>query len=119
MGHPSLRWNVSEDQGLAIIHQTLLEVLREQPKQYLPIHDLVFRLNQRGRHRSIHTRKKHNCLTKYIKCQYGGLTHFLKDYPFYEVHTREGQLYIHFVEEKYEPDLCKRGLTRDHDWVLV
>ena len=56
MGHPSLRWNVSEDQGLAIIHQTLLEVLREQPKQYLPIHDLVFRLNQRGRHRSIHTR---------------------------------------------------------------
>ena len=119
MGHASYNWNVSDERGLEIIHTLLIEILSEQPKNYLPIQDLVFQLNLRGRHLSIHKLKKHNSMIKYIKNKFGGLTQLIQDYMFYEIVTKQNQIYIYYHEDLYSDDLCTRRLTKEQDWIFV
>ena len=120
-----LKWNVSDAKGLDIIHRTLIDILKVQPKRYMALNDLVFMLNSRTRHHNIHSQKKHNCLTKYIKVKHGGIMKFLDSYALYGIRIKHNVDYVYLMVHEgpiATEELLKEvkpWLTRDRDWVLV
>ena len=123
MVHGSIKWNISDERGIHIIHQGLIRILREQPKKFLPLKDLVFLLNRRTRYHKIHNNKKHNSLTNYIKIKYGGIIKFLDDYGLYGIRIKDNIDYIHLMdrEDLTEQELIDstKRITGDNEWVLV
>lgn len=120
-----LKWNVSDEKGLELIHRTLIDLLKVQPKKYMSLNDLVFLMNSRTRACNIHTKKKHNCLTKYIQIKYGGIVKFLDSYSLYGLLKKNNIDYVHLMipDEKIVTDdliqEVKPWLTKERDWVLV
>ena len=120
-----LKWNVSDEKGLELIHRTLIDLLKVQPKKYMSLNDLVFLMNSRTRACNIHCQKKHNCLTKYIKIKYGGIVKFLDSYSLYGLLNKNNTDYVYLMvsdEQIVTDDLIqevKPWLTKDRDWVIV
>ena len=123
MVHGSIQWNISNERGLHMIHQSLIHILREQPKKFLPLNELVFLLNSRTRYHKIHNHKKHNCLIKYIKIKYGGIIKFLDNYSLYGIRIKNNINYIYLMDDESlsEQTLINstKRITRDNEWVLV
>lgn len=121
-----LKWNISDERGLEIIHTTLIQILSEQPKRFLPLNDLVFLLNNRTKRYNIHNNRKHNCLTKYINIKYKGIVRFLDSYSAYGIRIKENKEYVYLMlseEECKDKDeimiLVRPWITRERDWVLL
>ena len=51
-------WNVEKSRAHELIHEMLSNILQEQPKEYLPLQELIASMNRRGRQYHIHTQKK-------------------------------------------------------------
>jgi hypothetical protein len=126
MVHGSVKWNISDERGLHIIHQGLVQILREQPKKFLLLKDLVFLLNRRTRYHRIHNNKKHNSLTNYIKIKYGGIVKFLDDYSLYGIRIKDNRDYVYLMDMNNETltdqeliDYTTKRITQDTEWVIV
>ena len=123
MVHGSIQWNISNERGLHMIHQGLIQILRAQPKKFLPLNELVFMLNRRTRYHKIHNHKKHNCLSKYIKIKYGGIIKFLDDYCLYGIRIKNNTEYVYLMDDETlsEQTLINstKRITADNEWVLV
>ena len=111
MVHGSIKWNISDERGLDLIHQYLIQILREQPKNFLSLDELVFLLNNRTKCHKIHNHKKHNCLTKYIKIKYGGIVKFLDKHDLYGIRIKDNKAYVYLID----PDV----INFYNDWVFV
>ena len=66
----SFHWNITKEKGFEIIHMNIIEILREQPKKSIPLDQLVTLLNERTKYLKIHSSRKYNTLSKYIKMNY-------------------------------------------------
>jgi hypothetical protein len=120
-----LKWNVSDEIGLDIIHRTLIDILKVQPKRYMALNDMVFLLNNRTRKYNIHSQKKHNCASKYINYKYGGIIKFLDMYALYGIRIKHNTEYVYLMVREGPVETAellkevKPWLTKDRDWVLV
>ena len=126
MVHGSIKWNISDERGLHIIHRSLIQILRERPKKFLPLKDLVFLLNRRPRYHKIHNNKKHNSLTNYIKIKYGGIIKFIDDYSLYGLRIKGNHDYVYLMDQNNETltdqeliDCYTKRITQDTEWVFV
>jgi hypothetical protein len=120
----TLKWRVSDSRGLEIIHRTLIDALRVQPKKYMSLNDLIFLLNNRTKHYKIHEQKKHNCMTKYIRLKYGGIIKFLDSYSTYGIRIKNNVEYVYLVADDpiHTESLLqevKPWLTNDRDWIIL
>jgi len=103
-----------------------VQILRERPKKFLPLKDLVFLLNRRTRYHKIHNNKKHNSLTNYIKIKYGGIIKFLDDYSLYGLRIKDNHDYVYLMDQTNETltdqeliDCYTKRITQDTEWVFV
>ena len=112
-------WIVEKDSALELIHEMLTTILQNQPKQYMSLQGLISQLNRVGRQYHIHTQKKHNCWSKYIKMTYGDIQEFLQEFRFYNVVKRDDKTYVYFVDELYESSEKMPRFTKDKDWIFV
>ena len=81
----SFHWNITKEKGYELIHTTIVEILREQPKKCIPLNQLVSLINERTKYLKIHSSRKYNTLSKYIKINYKGIIQFLDDYTMYGI----------------------------------
>ncbi len=118
----SFHWNITKEKGFEIIHMNIIEILREQPKKSIPLDQLVTLLNERTKYLKIHSSRKYNTLSKYIKMNYNGIVHFLDDYTMYGIDRNNKQLVVHLFENELEDfnlhNLSLR-ITKDSEWVFV
>ena len=112
-------WSVTETIALSAIHEAIRGILRDQPKMYLPIKDLIYQMNRVTRKTRFHAQNKHNRAIKYINDKFGSFEDFLDDYGFYAVLERNRVTYVYFLEHNYSEDLCKPRITKDREWVFV
>jgi len=112
-------WNVEKSRAHELIHEMLSNILQEQPKEYLPLQELIASMNRRGRQYHIHTQKKHNSWSKYIKMTYGDMEDFLQDYRFYKVVKEGTKTRVYFVKDFYTEDEKHRRFTTDKEWIFV
>tara|TARA_B110000495_G_C22396432_1_gene253913 strand:+ start:60 stop:425 length:366 start_codon:yes stop_codon:yes gene_type:complete len=121
MGHNHLKWNISKEKGIEIAHSLIIEILRETKKP-MPLNELVFLLNSRSKEYKIHSNKKHNCFTKYLKVVHGGVVKFLDDYNIYGIIKKSNGIKVVLMDDLFEDfdiiNLPKR-ITKDNEWVLV
>jgi len=111
-------WSVTETVALSSIHKAIIGLLRDQPKMYLPIKDLIYQMNRVTRETRFHAQNKHNRAIKYINDRFGSFENFLDDYGFYAILERN-RTYVYFLEHNYSEDLCKPRITKDREWVFV
>tara|TARA_B100000902_G_C27231069_1_gene874862 strand:+ start:135 stop:503 length:369 start_codon:yes stop_codon:yes gene_type:complete len=118
----SFHWNITKEKGFEIIHMNIIEILREQPKKSIPLDQLVTLLNERTKYLKIHSSRKYNTLSKYIKMNYNGIVQFLDDYTMYGIDRNNKQLVVHLFENELEDfnlhNLSLR-ITKDSEWVFV
>tara|TARA_B100001123_G_C14733237_1_gene797769 strand:- start:145 stop:513 length:369 start_codon:yes stop_codon:yes gene_type:complete len=121
MGHNNLKWNISEEKGNEIAHTLLIEILNDQNKP-MPLNELVFLLNNRSKQYKIHSNKKHNCFTKYLKTVHGGVVKFLDDFNIYGIIKNGNDIKVVLIRDLLEDFDIKsplKRITRDNDWVIV
>jgi len=120
MGHNNLKWNISIEKGIEIVHTLIISILREFENP-LPLNELIFLLNSRGKEYTIHLNKKHNCFTKYLKVRHGGIINFLDDYHIYGIIKKENNIKVVLVEgyETFDVNSNLKRITRDNEWVMV
>jgi hypothetical protein len=118
MGH-SYVWSVTESVALTTIHEALIQVLREQPNNYLPIKDLIYQMNRVAKKKRFHRQNKHNLAIKYLNDKFGSFENFVDDYAFYAILERNQNTYVYFLEHNYSEDLCKPRITKDKEWIFV
>ena len=112
-------WSVTDAVALTTIHEALLQALREQPKDYLPIKDLIYQMNRYAKKRRFHRQNKHNLAIKYLNDKFGSFENFLDDYAFYAILERNKKTYVYFLEHNYSEDLCRPRITKNKEWILV
>ena len=88
MGHNRLKWNISIDKGIEIAHSIIKDILSEN-KNPVPIDELIFLVNNRAKKYKIHNNRKHNCFTKYLTINHGGIINFLDSYTSYGIINKE------------------------------
>ena len=124
MGHNQIKWTISEEKVMHLIHRTIIEILRSQSKRYISLKELAFLLNNRTRAYHIHPQKKHNRLTKYIVIKYGSLLKFLKNHDIYEIKREKSREFIYLRGEDnimidHLVDSCVQRITPDSEWVII
>jgi len=112
-------WSVTEDVALTTIHEALIAVLRGQPKHYLRIDELIYKMNRGAKKVRFHPKNKHNLAIKYLNDKFGSFEDFLDDYGFYAVMERHHNTYVYFIEHNYSKDLCKPRITNDTEWTFI
>jgi len=121
MGHNHFKWNISEEKGIEIAHTLITEILRETNKP-MPLNELVFLLNSRSKEYKIHSNKKHNCFTKYLKVVHGGVVNFLDDYNIYGIIKKSDEIKVVLMEDLLEDfDIINppKRITKDNEWVFI
>jgi len=121
MGHNNFKWNISEEKGIEIAHTLLIKILNEQTKP-MPLNELVFLLNSRSKEYKIHSNKKHNCFTKYLKAVHGGVVKFLDDYNIYGIIKKSDEIKVVLIKDLLEDFDIKsplKRITKDNEWVFV
>ena len=120
MVHDSIRWNISNEKCFEIIHNTLIDILNEERLKILPLSQLIERLNSRTRIHRLHTNKRYNKFSKYLKYKYGGILNFIQYYNFYEIikTNKNIQIKLHnnLVEKINENN---KRITKDDDWIII
>ena len=124
MGHNQIKWTISEEKALRLIHKTILEILLSQPKRYISLKELSFLLNNRTRSYHIHPQKKHNRLTKYISIKYGSVSKFVESFDIYEIKREKSNVTIKLRDVEHISmdhliDSCIKRITSHSDWVIV
>ena len=120
MGHNHM-WTMEDERALEIIHELLKDILCKQPKKYLPIQELLSSLNKTGKKYKIHTQKKHNSWSKYIKMTYGSFESFLSNFGMYNIihHKATHKTHVYYLDDHIEPFEFVPRFTRDKDWVFI
>ena len=118
MGHNSIRWNISPEEVLELTHNLLIHILQEK-NNILTLNELVYLLNCRSKYHKIHRNKKHNCLTKYIRINFGGIKKFIDDYTIYGISNKNNIMYVHLIESELKNFIYKDRITTENDWVLL
>lgn len=123
MGHNQIKWTISEERALRLIHRTTIEILRSKSKRYIHLKELTFLLNNRTRSSHIHPQKKHNRLTKYISIKYGSVLKFFERFDIYEI-KRESIETITLRDMDHLSidelvDSCVQRITPDSDWIII
>jgi len=121
MGHNHFKWNISEEKGIEIAHTLITEILKETNKP-MPLNELVFLLNSRSKEYKIHSNKKHNCFTKYLKVVHGGVVNFLDDYNIYGIIKKKDEIKVVLMEDLLEDfDIINppKRITKDNEWVFI
>ena len=116
------QWNILENQMQKIIHKNIISILKESPKNKLPLNDLINLLNKKTNHLKIHNNKKYNSTSKYIKYQYNGITKFLDDYNIYGIIKKSDEIKVVLIEDLLEDfDIINppKRITRDNEWVFI
>ena len=122
MVHSSIHWNISSEKGFHLIHNSMIEILNEQPKKMMKLNEFVYLLNSRTKHHKIHNNKRHNCITKYIRSNYGGIQKFIDDYSIYGISNKGGETYVHLLEKEmkdFDINEIHRRITKDCDWIFI
>jgi len=120
MGH-NLKWNITKERGIEIAHTLLIGILSESSKPQ-PLNELVFLLNSRSKEHKIHSNKKHNCFTKYLKVNHGGIINFLDDYNIYGIIKKGSEIKVVLMRDLLDNFDVKspiKRITRDNEWVIV
>ena len=107
-----MKWNISNERGIEIIHKTIIELLRSQ------LQELIHQLNTQTNHIKFHTIQKHNSSSKYIKSKFGGFTHFIETHTLYTLYTFKNIQYIQLLEYG-KIDESEQRILLGMDWVLV
>ena len=121
MGHNHFKWNISKEKGIEIAHKLIIEILKENNNK-LPLNELVFLLNIRSKEYNIHSNKKHNCFTKYLKIVHSGIIKFLDDYNIYGIFKRSNKIDILLIEDlldDFNISNPSKRITKDNEWVLI
>ena len=121
MGHNNFKWNISKEKGIEIAHTLIIEILNEQNKP-MPLNELVFLLNSRSKEYKIHSNKKHNCFTKYLKVVHGGVVNFLDNYNIYGIIKKSDEIKVLLIKDLLEDFDIKsplKRITKDNEWVFV
>ena len=115
MGHN--QWNINSKEGIEIAHSTIIDILRESKNPIL-LSELVTLLNDRTKKYKIHSNKKKNTLSKYLKSNHGGILQFLDDYVIYGIIKKNNIIHVTLLEDLLDNNPLKR-ITRDNEWVFV
>ena len=123
MGHNQIKWTISEEKVMHLIHRTIIEILRSQSKRYISLKELAFLLNNRTRAYHIHPQKKHNRLTKYISIKYGSVLNFLERFDIYEIKRASIETITlrdmdHLSIDELV-DSCVQRITPDSEWIII
>ena len=124
MGHNQIKWTISEEKALRLIHRTMIDLIRSQSKNFISLNELAFLLNNRTRSCHIHPQKKHNRLTKYIAIKYGSLPKFIKAYDIYRYTKINKNDYVYLNDDNNITsddliDSCIDRITPNSDWVMI
>ena len=121
MSQNSIRWNLSEEKIIEIIHLTLIDILKEKKDKKCPMNQLVPLLNSQAKIHRINDHRKYNLFSKYLKIEHSGFLNFIEDYYFYEIIRTEKKIYVKLHEELINKDDLNgsKRITKDNEWILV
>jgi hypothetical protein len=121
MGTNKLNWNITLEKGLEISHNKIIEILREKNKP-ISLSELIDKLKQRTKKIKLHTNKKHNCLLKYIKDNYGGIIKFLDSYNMYGLiySDTNNSIKVILLEDQLEKEITPiKAIINESEWVFI
>lgn len=115
------QWNITKSDGLNLIHQTIISVLRDSNDNKSDINVLITKINDRTKMNHIHHQKKYNHLSKYIKSEYGGIIKFLDNYSIYGISYQNQRPIIHLLNDNDIKDysLISHKIINDEDWIII
>ena len=117
----SLKWNLSEEKILQIIHFNIIEILKGHSDTMIDVKDLITLLNEKTSNHIIHHTKKYNIISKYIKINYGGVLKFIDTYNIYGLSEKKSRKYVHLLD-KTVLESCHgigKRITSDNEWIMI
>jgi hypothetical protein len=113
------QWKITKSDGLNLIHKTIISVLRDSNDNKLDLNELITTINHRTKMNHIHHQKKYNKLSKYIKCEYGGMIKFLDNYSIYGISYQNHRPMIHLLNDIIDNTFIPLKIISDDDWIIV
>lgn len=112
-----VQWKITKTEGLNLIHKTIRESLIES-NLVLDLNELVQAINDKTKLNHIHHVKKYNRLSKYIKCEYGGIIKFIDQYSIYGISHLNNKIRIHLLND-LDYTIVPTNIIRDDEWIIL
>jgi hypothetical protein len=111
------QWKLTKTEGLKLIHKTIRESLIES-NHILDMNELVSKINEKTKTNHIHHIRKYNRLSKYIKCEYGGMIKFLDSHSIYGISHRKNRIMVHLLNDTDHTTVPK-NIIGDDEWIFI
>jgi hypothetical protein len=114
MGHYQ-QWNMKIDEVIEITHSNIIDILKEN-KGKIILSRLVALLNNKTKNIKFHSKKKLNCLSKYMKHNYGGILKFLDDYSSYGIKRTNNDIEVILLDLNDDDFFI---IENENEWILL
>lgn len=114
MGHYQ-QWNINLDEVIKLTHSNIIDILKENNGKII-LSRLVTLLNNKTKDIKFHSKKKLNCLSKYMKHNYGGILKFLDDYSIYGIKNTRNDIEVILLDQN---DKNIFTIDNENEWILL
>lgn len=98
------KWNYPIEKGAKIIHENMIQILKDKESTGIEVHELLHLLNLRTKTKRINFKLygKRKSISCYIDYYYRNIVNFADSFIVYNVVYKEGKVYIKLNEENEE-----------------
>lgn len=96
------KWNFPIEKGTKIIHENMIQILKDKESTGLEVHELIHLLNLRTKRINFKLYGKRKSISCYIDYYYQNIVNFADSFMIYNVVYKEGKVYIKLNEENEE-----------------
>jgi len=96
------KWNFPIEKGTKIIHENMIQILKEKESTGIEVHELIHLLNLRTKRINFKLYGKRKTISSYIDYYYTNIVNFADSFMVYNVVYKGGKVYIKLNEENEE-----------------
>lgn len=114
------KWNFPIEKGTKIIHENMIQILKDKESTGIEVHELIHLLNSRTKRINFKLYGKRKTISSYIDYYYTNIVNFADSYILYNVVYKDKKVYIKLNEENedYSFPLKKSPSGLDH-WEFI
>ena len=96
------KWNFPIEKGTKIIHENMIQILKDKESTGIEVHELIHLLNLRTKRINFKLYGKRKTISSYIDYYYTNIVNFADSYILYNVVYKNKKVYIKLNEENEE-----------------
>lgn len=113
------KWNFPIEKGTKIIHENMIDILKDKESTGIEVQELIHLLNLRTKKYNFKLYGKRKTISSYIEYYYQNIVNFADSFMVYNVVYKSGKVYIKLNEENEDYSFPLKKSPSGLDWEFI